>query len=91
MLLDKRTQFHYFEILAPLYRDKTVLLACHKIGQHNKVVFTEAPSMGDQPYYIDGKTAKKCKKDSNGRLNCYAVSLDLLQPLELSINSEFDF
>lgn len=90
MKLDRLTPFHYFEIWEPVYSKKAVLLACHKVGTHNKVVFTKAPSMGEEPYYVSGKDVRKCKKESNGRINCYIVPLDKLQPLELSVNSEFE-
>lgn len=90
MILDKYTQLHYFEIWEPRWKDKVVLLAAHKVGTHNKIKFTKTPSMGTEPYYIDGKTVKKYKKESNGRLMCYAVPLDKLEPLELSENSYLD-
>lgn len=91
MILDRRTQFKYFEIWEPKYSTKTVLLACRKVGEHNKIVFTKAPSMGEEPYYISGKVVKRCKKEWNGSIDCYAVPLDKLEPLELTENSEFDW
>jgi len=84
MLLSKFTSCNYFEIFAPRYRDKTVLLACHRVGEHNKIVFTKAPSLGTDPYYASAKTIKKCKKESNGSIMCYVVPLDELQPLEIN-------
>lgn len=91
ILLDKRTQFRYFEIWEPRYSTKDVLLAVRKVGAHNKIVFTKSKSMGTEPYYVSGTTIKECKKAWNGSIDCYAVSLDKLQPLELTENSEFDW
>jgi hypothetical protein len=70
------------EIWQPRYRDKRVLLACHKVGEHNKIIFTKAPSMGTDPYYITGKKVKQFKKESNGTIDVYSVPLSELQPLE---------
>ena len=82
MMLSRYTQFAYFGIFAPRYNDKTVLLAKHKIAEHNKIVFLNAPSMGKEPYYVSGKTAKQGQKTSNGSIPCMAVKLSELQPLE---------
>lgn len=84
---DPATSFHYFEIWSPRYHDGTVLLAKRKVGTHNKVVFTKAPSMGTDPYYVSGAVVKKCKKMFNNKLECYIVPLDKLSPLELNDNS----
>ncbi len=90
MKLDRWSQLHYFEIWEPRYYDKTVLLAANKVGTHNKIVFTKATSMGEDPYYVSGKTVKRYKKESNGRLMCYVVPLDKLEPLEISDNSHLE-
>ena len=82
--LPKFTQFHYFDIWSPRWHDRRVLLAAHRVGTHNKIVFTKAPSMGDEPYYISGKEVKKYPKETNGRIDCYAVPVSAIQPLELT-------
>lgn len=87
MLLDKKTQFHAFEIWAPRWKDRKVLLAAHRVGTHNKVIFTKTKSLGDEPYYINGKTVKKYPKQLNGAIWVYCVPLDKFEPLELSENS----
>lgn len=84
MLLSKYTQTSYFEIWEPRYSDKRVLLACHKVGEHNKIVFTRAPSMGDQPYYLSAKQIKKYPKETNGKIMCYAVPIEELKPLTIN-------
>lgn len=89
--LDRFTQFHAFDIWEPVYSKNAVLLACHRVGTHNKVTFSRSKSMGTEPYYVDGKTVRKCRKESNGRLMCYIVPLDKLEPLEISENSELEF
>jgi hypothetical protein len=47
--------------------------------------------MGTDPYYIAGKVVKKYPKEYNGTIFCFAVPLDVLQPLELSENSVLNF
>ncbi len=91
MVFDRFTQFRFFEIWQPRWRDKVVLLAKHKIGEHNKIVFTKAPSMGTEPYYISGKEARRFKTETNGTLDCLVVPLSKLQPLEISKESVHDF
>ena len=85
--LDKYTQFNCFDIWQPRYKDRMVLLAAHRVGLHNKVVFTKAPHLGTDPYYVSGSTVKKYKKESNGKIACYAVPLDELEPLTLTNTS----
>lgn len=82
-MLCKHSQFHVFEIWSPRYHDKKVLLNAFKVGTHNKIMFTKAPSMGEEPYYVSGKTVKKYPKVSNGTIMTYSVPLDELRPLEL--------
>lgn len=77
------TQFSYIPILAPRYHDNMVLIACHKVGDKNKVKFLNSPSMGTDPYFVSGSVVKKCKKTSNGSIAVYEVPLDKLSPLEL--------
>lgn len=83
MLISKYTQMSYFEIWEPRYRDKKVLLAKRKVGTHNKIIFTRAPSMGTEPYYISGAKVKKYKLEGNGRIPVYAVPISELEPLEI--------
>lgn len=84
MKLPRMTQMKYFAIYQPRYHDKRVLLAAHKVGEHNKIVFLQAPDMGTEPYYVSGKTVKKYPKQSNGAIKCYAVPLSELETLELT-------
>jgi len=86
--LDKLTSFNYIEIWQPRWHDRKVLIAKHKVGQHNKVVFTKAPTLEGE-YYISGTEVKKYKLEHNGTISCYAVPLDKLDKLELTENSQF--
>lgn len=87
-MICKHTIMQRFDILEPKYSTKQVLLKASKVGEHNKVVFSRAPSMGAEPWYISGKNIKKYKKTSNGVIDTYAVPLDELVPLELSERCE---
>ena len=59
-----------------------VLVAAHKVGEHNKIIFTEAPTLAGE-WYISGKDIKDCqlKKKANGVIDCYIVPLRSLEPL----------
>jgi hypothetical protein len=39
--------------------------------------------MGTEPYYVSGATVKKYKLEDNGKISCYAVPIDELEPLEI--------
>lgn len=84
MITCRHTSMRAFNILSPRWHDRRVLLACNKVGEHNKITFTgkDGASMGDAPYYLSGKTIKKYKKESNGTILCYSIPLDDLEPLE---------
>lgn len=81
----KFTQFKYFEIWERRFHDNRVLLAAHKVGEHNKIVFTKDPTMGTEPYYVSGKSVKKYPKEDNGKISVYAVPIKELEPLEIDI------
>lgn len=81
MILSRMTSTQNFTIKQPRWRDRVVLLANYKIGTHNSIIFTETKSMPGE-YYISGANVTKHPLSSNGRIKCYAVPLDELQPLE---------
>lgn len=85
--LDKFTQCAFFEIWSRRFHDNRVLLACHKVAPHNKIVFTKDPTLGTEPYYVSGKTIKKYPKESNGAIKCYVVPLDELKALIINQRS----
>lgn len=63
MKIARLTQMAFFSIRSPRYRDRTVLLKATKVQAHNKVLFSDAPSMGTIPYYVSGQTIKQTKKE----------------------------
>lgn len=84
MKLPKTTQLQYHEIWRPRYHDRKVLLAKFRVGTHNKIVFTKAPHMGTDPYYISGDKVQKFGIESNGKIECYAIPINELEPLEVA-------
>ena len=77
MQLPRLTAAQNISIIAPRYRDKKVLIAKFKVGTHNIVKFTKAPSLPDE-YYLTGTTITKYPLESNGKIPCYAVPIDEL-------------
>lgn len=81
MQINRLTPVNKMEIIQPRWKDRVVMLACYKVGTHNEIVFTKTPSMPGS-YYVSGKVAMSYPKQTNGKLMCYAVPLDALEPLE---------
>lgn len=81
MLLSRTTPVQNIEIWQPRWKDRVVLIAKHKVGRHNQIVFTKAPSLSGK-FYVSGETATKCPIETNGTIACYAVPLSELEPLE---------
>jgi hypothetical protein len=84
MLLGKYDQCSYFGIFSRRYHDNKVLLAAHKVGTHNKIVFLKDKGMGTEPYYCSGKTIKKYGTTSNGSIKVYVVPIEELEPLTIN-------
>lgn len=94
MVIDKYDQIATLNIWEPRWHKERgkrhVLLACYKVDNartdHLRIRFTKSEAMkGD--WYISRKRAKRFKKDTNGTILCYAVPLDVLEPLEISKHS----
>lgn len=81
MILNRLTPVQSLEILQPRWKDRRVLLAKYKVGTHNRVVFTKAPTLAGE-FYISGAKASTYPLETNGKLMCFAVPLDELEPLE---------
>lgn len=81
MKISRLTPLQNIEIWQPRWRDKTVLVAKHKVGTHNKITFSKAPTYPDN-YYLSGEEIRKCTLDTNGSIDCYAVPLSKLEVLE---------
>lgn len=90
MKICKHIPARTFTIHRPRYHDRTVLLKASKVGQYNKIFFTQAPDMGTDPYYVHGMKARKSKKTSNGVIACFAVPLDELEPWEVDDHCEHE-
>lgn len=84
MILSKWEPKNLIEIWQPRYHDKKVLINPAKVGRHNKVIFTKAPSLTGT-YYLSGEKIKKYPKESNGTIMCYCVDVSELRPLEETI------
>lgn len=70
------------EIWQPRWKDRTVLIACHKVRDgENLIQFTKARSLPGL-YSVSGSTIKNSPRCSNGRIECYAVPLAELTTVE---------
>jgi hypothetical protein len=87
MLLSKLDQIVFFDIFQPRWHDKVVLLKASKVDKartpHFKVRFSKAPTMEGE-WYVSKNVVKRCKKESNGTIMCYAVPLSKLESLEIN-------
>lgn len=81
MVLDHLTPTQRLEIWQPRWKDRKVLLAKHKVGTHNTITFTKAPTLAGE-YYISGAKAATYPLETNGKIACYAIPLDEFEPLE---------
>lgn len=80
MLLQFKKRHAVLDIKEPRYHDRTVLLACHKIMERNRVHIMQGAYAGE--YFISGVVASAYPIQSNGRINVYAVPLGQLERLE---------
>lgn len=83
MILGRFTVCQLFKIKQPKWSTREVLLAAHRIGTHNEIVFTDAPTMPEH-YYISGRDVHTCelRPKANGKLDCYVIPLRFLEVLE---------
>jgi hypothetical protein len=70
------------EIWSPRYKDRTVLIAAYKVRDMNEIVFTKSKHLAGMSFFMRGFDIKKYPKTTNGKLVCYTVPLDDLEPLE---------
>lgn len=80
MILSRDTPTQLLKIWQPRWKDRVVLLAKYKVGTHNTITFKSKSLPGE--YYISGAKANSFPLDTNGKLACYAIPLDELEPLE---------
>lgn len=81
MRLTKYDRINRVSIWEPRWHDQHVLIAVRKIGEHNVVSFTKAPSITDE-YYISGKNARKYPITTNGKIRVYDIPLDDMELYE---------
>lgn len=81
MKLSRLTACQDIVIWQPRWKDRTVLIAKHKVGTHNKITFTKAPTYSDE-YYASGEDIRNCPLTNNGKLDCYVYPLGKLEVLE---------
>jgi hypothetical protein len=81
MTVDRLRTINKIDIWQPRWKDRKVLLATFKVKQDNIVVFTKTPSLKGE-FYISGATARQYPLENNGKIDCYAVPLSELEPVE---------
>jgi hypothetical protein len=86
MILKKDTVANNIEIFMPRWHTRDVLIAEHKIGTHNRITFTKAPTLSGE-WYISGVNAKSYPKEdfktkSGINMIVRAVPISALEPLE---------
>ena len=65
------------EIWDPRWHDRVVLIAKYKVGDTNDIVFTKGTLKG-QNYKLSGREIRNCPIETNGKISCYAVPLDMV-------------
>lgn len=67
------------EIWAPRWHDKKVLIAKHKVhGGENKIRFTKTKQYDGKIFRVDGERLSSYPIESNGKIQCYAVPLEVV-------------
>jgi hypothetical protein len=67
------------EIWQPRWHDRTVLIAKRKVKDGvNKIVFTKTPELKGKVFEMDGSAIRQYHIESNGKIPCYAVPLDII-------------
>lgn len=82
MLLSRHTSLNLIDIWTPRYKDRMVLVATYKVKEHNKIIFTKAKHLAGREYYLSGAQARRYNTTDNGKVSCYEIPLDDLEPLE---------
>lgn len=82
MLVSKYTPLNLIDIWTPRYKDRKVLIASYKVKELNKIIFTKAKHLAGHEYIMSGAKIRSYPIDTNGKVQCYAVPLDDLEPLE---------
>lgn len=78
--LDRFTPASVIEIWQPRWKDRVILVSKYKIGVHNQIEFTKTKSLPDK-YYLSWADITNSPLETNGKIPCYAVSIDKLKRL----------
>ncbi len=65
------------KIWSPRWHDRVVLIAKYKVKETNEIEFTKTPSL-DGTYKLSGETIRSYPLETNGKIPCYAVPLDVV-------------
>lgn len=83
MKLGRLTPAKKIDIWQPRWKDKVILIAKFKVGTHNCITFSKTKTESLQgEWYLSGETIKSYPLETNGTIPCYAVPIDMLEPLE---------
>lgn len=77
--MNRLTPMENIQVWQPRYKDRTVLIARYKVGTHNRITFTKAKHLEGKEFYMSGEDIRNYPLDTNGKIDCYAVSLDDLE------------
>jgi len=64
-------------IWEPRWHDRVVLVARYKVKEDNEILFTRGALNGNR-YPIKGSDIRKYPLESNGKIACYAVPLEVV-------------
>lgn len=71
------------EIWTPRYHDNTVLIATYRVKNgENQIRFTKANHLKDMVFKANGEDIRKCPVDTNGKIECYAVPMGMLERIQ---------
>lgn len=71
------------EIWTPRYHDNVVLIATYKVKNgENRIQFTKANHLKGMTFKAMGEDIRNCPIDTNGRIECFAVPMSMLERVE---------
>lgn len=87
MKISRKTSCNVLTIKQPRWKDRVVLLAAWKVGEHNEILIEQRRKSDDVPYfpnpmYMEGEIIKSFPLEKQYHGEFYAVPLQYLQVLE---------
>lgn len=71
------------DIWTPRYHDNVVLIATYRVKSgENQIQFTKANHLKGMIFKAMGEDIRKCPIDTNGRIECYAVPMSMLERIQ---------